>query len=111
MRTETLTVQRGKTNAMSNRSNTSHTVQGFFAWGSSGSSTGKFNIDYDHRESAGVTAQLYVRRGSDVQSRDRILRSNGQEYAVIGHSMWDQDSPLTGSNFGFMLFQVESANG
>lgn len=105
MKTETLTVERGKTDAMSNRSNIPHTVQGFFAWGD------RFSEDYNHRESASISPKLYVRRGSDVKARDRIVRSNGQAYAVIGHSLWDQDSPLTGRDFKWMLFQVESTDG
>ncbi|OMC55375.1 hypothetical protein A5747_13360 [Mycobacterium sp. IS-836] len=96
---------------MSNRVNTTHTVEGFFGWGYGARGTGRYRFDLDHKESATVTAQLWVKRGSDVKPRDRILRSNGQEYAVVGHSMWDQDSPITGRDFGYTLFQVVSTNG
>lgn len=111
MKTETLTVERGKTDVMSQRSNTSHTIQGVFGWGTGSRSTGRFDVDLDRRESSSVTAQLYVKRGTDLQARDRVLRANGQEYAVVGHSMWDQDSPLTGRNFGWTVYQVQSTNG
>ena len=56
-------------------------------------------------------AEMYVRRGADVQARDRIIRSNGEKYVVSGHSLWDQVHPHTGRDFGWMMFQLESANG
>jgi hypothetical protein len=111
VKTEKLTVARGKTDSMSNRANATHTVDGFFSWGYGSRGTGRYKIDLDHKESSIVTAQLWVKRGSDVKARDRITRANGQQYAVVGHSMWDQDNPLTGHNFGWTLFEVISTNG
>lgn len=111
MKTETVTVERGATDAMSNRTNTNHTIGVIFEWGTGTRSTGRFALDRDHRESATVTARIFVKRGTDVQARDRILRSNGQEYIVVGHSMWDQANPITGHDFGYMTFQVTSASG
>jgi hypothetical protein len=111
VKTEKLTVRRGKTDAMANRVNTTHTVDGFFAWGSGARSSVHFDADYDRRESAAVSTELYVRRGADVRARDRIERFNGEVYSVVGHVLWDQDSPLTGHNFGWAIFNVESVNG
>lgn len=110
MITETLTVSRGKTDSMSKRTNTPHSVQGVLAWGTGSRSTGRFNSDLGNKESSSMTAQLYVRRGSDVKARDRIIRSNGEKYSVVGHSLWDQRNPLTGHDMGWAVFQLESAN-
>lgn len=111
MVTETLTVSRGKTDSMSNRSNTAHTVEGVLAWGIGSRGSGRFRFDIDRQESASVTARLYVQRGADVQARDRITRANGQAYAVVGHSLWDQQNPLTGHDFGWMTFEIVSTDG
>lgn len=104
MITEQITVRRGATDAMSERANTTHTVQGIFAWS-------RHTDDTDRRESASTTVQLYVRRGADIQARDRLTRTNGEAYRVVGHSMWDQASPYTGKDFGWKVFQLESMTG
>jgi hypothetical protein len=103
--TETLTVSRGATDAMGNRTTAgTHTVPGVFAWRG-------FTADRDHHDSAGTTAELYVKRDADVQARDRITRPNGQTYAVVGHAVWEQNHPITGRDFGWKVFQVESLSG
>lgn len=111
MITETLTVFRGSTDRMADRvTDSTHTVQGVIAWGGARANA-RFSKDRTRRESAGVTAELYVKRGTDLQARDRIERSNGQVYIVTGHSLWDQVQPQSGHNFGWMVFQVEASNG
>lgn len=113
---ETITVNRGATNKMSQRETTStHTVQACFAWGQSGKSTGKYGASTTGRESATITAQLFVPRGTDVQARDRLLRANGEAYAVVGHELWSEDFAL-GDGFDddldeLVVFQVVSTNG
>lgn len=103
--TETLTVSRGATDKYAQRTTTeTHTVQGVFAWHG-------FTADHDRQESAKTTAELYVARGSDIQARDRITRPNGEKYAVVGHSMWDQPHPMSGHDFAWCVFQVQSING
>jgi hypothetical protein len=104
--TETLTVSRGATDKYAERTTTeTHTVEGVFAWS-------RFTDNKrDRQESASTTVDLYVPRGSDVEARDRITRSNGETYAVVGHAMWDQDHPVTGRDFGWMVFQLQSTNG
>lgn len=113
---ETITVNRGFTNNKSERETTStHTAEACFAWGQSGKSTGKFGASTTGRESATITAQLFVPRGEDVQARDRLLRANGEAYAVVGHSLWGEDFAL-GDGYDddldeLVVFQVASTNG
>lgn len=105
MITETLTVSRGSTDKMSKRTtDATHSVEGVFSWG-------RYRSDWDGRESAATTTELYVERGADVKARDRIARTNGEKYVVVGHPMWDQGQPQTGHDFGYMVVQLESANG
>lgn len=109
---ETLTVLRGATDAMSNRVVTAiGSVEAIFAWGSGARGTGRFGSVAKRDESASITANVYVPRGSDVQARDRLIRNNGEEYAVVGHPLWDQLSPFTGHDFGYMVLQVQATNG
>ncbi|ANR90489.1 hypothetical protein [Mycobacterium avium] len=112
MITETLTIYRGATDKYGEPNKQPHgAITGVLAWGTSGKSSAKFNLSNDKSgESAGVTAQLYVKRGADLKPRDRIQRTNGEQYAIVGHSLWDQASPMTGRDFGWMTFQIESTN-
>lgn len=116
MNFETVTVNRGATNKMAQReTNSTHTVQACFAWGQSGKSTGKYGATTTGMESAQITAQLFVARGADVQARDRLLRSNGEGYAVVGHELWGEDF-FFGDGFdddldSLIAFQVVSTNG
>ncbi|SHT52912.1 Uncharacterised protein [Mycobacteroides abscessus subsp. abscessus] len=112
MVTETVQVFRGDTDKYGNPNKTPHgTAQVVFAWGS-GKQSGRFRGTRSGRDEATViTAELFVARGTDLKARDRIVRSNGEKYAVVGHQMWDQVEPLSGYDFGWMSFQVESANG
>lgn len=109
MVTETITVSRGKTDVMSVRSNTDHTIQAVFTW--SYGARAHFRPNMDRRESATVVAQLMVQRGTDLQARDRIKRSNGETYIVVGHQLWDQVNPISGMDYKWMIFELESGNG
>lgn len=51
-------------------------------------------------------AQLFVPRGSDVKSGDRIPY-RGLVYVVSGPASGDQVHPFTEHDFGFMAFNVE----
>lgn len=103
---------RGATDNMSKRIEVANgTVQAVFAWGSGARGTGRFGSVNTHKESASITANVYVPRGSDVKARDRLVRANGEKYVVVGHPLWDQASPFTGRDFGYMLLQVESYSG
>ena len=111
MVTETVTVYRGDTDNRGNPNKTVHgTVHGVFAWGS-GRSSGRFSGGAKRSEGAVISAEFYVPRGTDLKARDRVLRSNGEKYAVVGHGLWDQIEPLGGYDFGWVAFQLESANG
>ncbi|ALA48429.1 head-tail adaptor [Mycobacterium phage Lolly9] len=111
MNEETLTVTRGDTDKYGNPNKEAHgTVKGIFAWGP-GTSTNKFGRDRNFKgESNSLTAELYVKRGSDLKARDRVQRANGELYAVVGHAAWDQNDPFGGYDFGYMVFQVEAVN-
>lgn len=111
MHTETVTVDRGETDKTGKRtSEGTHNVEAIFGW-SSGRANTRFRSRDGRQESFSLMAEMYVRRGADVQARDRIIRSNGEKYVVSGHSLWDQVHPHTGRDFGWMMFQLESANG
>lgn len=111
MVTETVRVLRGDTDKYGNpNKNASGTAEVVFAWGA-GRRADRFQITRGKDEATTITAQIYCARGTDLKARDRIVRSNGEKYAVVGHQSWDQNDPLSGYDFGWMTFQVESANG
>lgn len=111
MVTETVQVFRGDTDKYGNPNKTPHgTAQVVFAWGS-GRRADRFQSSRGKDEAATVSVQLFVERGTDLKARDRIVRSNGEKYAVVGHQMWDQVEPHGGYDFGWMIFNAESANG
>ena len=109
MITETLTVYRGATDKMGNVNRPIHgTVQGVVAWGQ-GTGTGRYSDASGFKgEANNFTAQLFVPRGTDLANRDRIKRGNGDQYRIIGNAAWDQPHPMTGHDFGWTVFQMES---
>lgn len=110
--TEKVTVFRGGTDKYGNPNKAVHgTVDGVFAWGGSRGNGARFTQSNDRREAAAINADFYVARGTDVRARDRLKRSNGEEYTVVGHALWDQHHPMDGFDFGWMVFNVESLNG
>lgn len=110
--TEQVTILRGETDNMSKRNEVEHgPIAAMFSWGIGARGSGRFRDTRTRNESATISAELYVPRGSDVQPRDRIVRGNGQKYVVVGHALWDQLSGYTAHDFGWMGFQVESTNG
>lgn len=112
MVTETVQVKRGGTDRMGVPNKSAHgTAEVVFAWGAGSRSVGSFSRKGERGESAAITGQIYVARGEDLKARDRIVRSNGEEYVIVGHALWDQDDPFGGYDFGWMVFQVESYNG
>lgn len=109
MITESVAVYRGGTDRYGNPNKTPHgSVDGVFAWGTGSSSYRAFPDRTGKREAQRIFADLYVPRGTDLKARDRIKRANGDEYAVISPALWDQPHPMTGHNFGWMVFQVEA---
>lgn len=110
---ETVSVYRGGVDRKGNVDKSAHgTVDVAFAWGTSGRSTGRFASSSDERqESADITSQVYVLKGTDLRARDRIERSNGERYAVIGHPLWWQPNELEVFGGVWVVFQVEAMNG
>lgn len=112
MISESVTVYRGDTDKYGNPTKAPHgSVSGVFAWGTGSSSYRAFPDHAGKRESTRAIADLYVPRGTDLTARDRIKRANRDEYVVVGNPLWDQPHPVTGHNFGWMVFQVEAISG
>lgn len=106
MITETLQVFRGDTDKHGNANKTAHhVIQGVFSWGT-GTTSARFRGSNERQESATLTVELYVPRSVDLKQRDRVKRANGDWYSVVGHAMYDQPSPMTGTDFGFKAYQV-----
>ncbi len=88
------------------------TIEGLIGWGE-GNGTG-FRQAWSRLrgESNSVSATLFVRKGTDVKVRDRIVRSNGQAF-VVGPILWDQDEPFGGDPFldQDVVHQLEPFNG
>lgn len=106
---ETLTVFRGNSDKYGNPNKQPHgTIQGLIGWGSS---RGPRYTDL-RGESNKISATLFVRKGTDVKVRDRIVRSNGQEF-IVGPVMWDEPEPFGGDLFldEDVVHQLESGNG
>lgn len=105
---ETVSVYRGDTDRKGNpvKSPTGR-ADVVFAWGGMTRSGGRF----DRQESAENSPQVYVVKGADVKARDRIERSNGERYAVIGHPMLDQPDELEVFGRVWVVFDVEAMNG
>jgi hypothetical protein len=109
---EPVTVIRGENDRKGNANRTPQAVVDVaFAWGTSGRSTGRYTSSNDRQESADITSQVYVPYGEDVRARDRIERSNGERYSVIGHPLWWQPNELEVFGSRWVVFQVEAMNG
>lgn len=103
--TESLTVYRGDTDKYGNPTKQEHgTVQGVLVWGTTQPSTPVG----ERGESASTGAELYVAKGTDLRAKDRVKRANGDTYRVIGGAQWDQPHPVTGRDFGWQVFRLES---
>ncbi|MDO3067868.1 hypothetical protein P5W11_06485 [Mycobacteroides abscessus subsp. bolletii] len=106
---ETLTVIRGGSDKYGNPNKQPHgTIQGLIGWGTS---RGAFFKDL-RGESNKISATLFVRKGTDVQVRDRIVRKNGQKF-IVGPVMWDEPEPFGGDPFldEDVVHLLESDNG
>jgi hypothetical protein len=103
--TETLRVLRGDADKYGNPNKTDHgTVQGVLSWGTVSPTT----PEGGRGESASTGAELFVRRGTDLQPRDRVTREDGQAFRVVGGGQWDRNHPMTARNFGWVLYRLES---
>lgn len=53
--------------------------------------------------------RLFVPRGSNIMAADKFVYQ-GRELRVAGWRIGDQDHPLTGDDFGWMYFEIESGS-
>ena len=112
VRGETLTVYRGGTDKYGNPNKSKGSdVDGVFAWASGATGTRWSQGSVSKADSSSAQIELYVKRGVDLRARDRVVRSNGEQYAVVGRASWDQDFPFDGYDFGYVVFQLEAMNG
>lgn len=104
---ETVTVLRGDTDRKGNPSKSASGTAGVvFSWGGLTLSQGEFR----RQESAESSPEVFAPKGVDIRARDRLQRSNGERYAVVGHAMWDSPGlDVFGSEW--VVFQVEAING
>lgn len=108
---ETLKVFRGDTDKYGNPNKVAHgSIEGIFGWGNRQTTAGFNAGKFARSDGRSLAADLYVERGVDIRARDRIERANGQQYAVVGFGMWDQNFPFDGYDFGYMVVQVEAIN-
>lgn len=103
---ETLSVARGSTDKKANRETTStHTITGVIGWGTWSPNRG------ERAESAKGDAELYVAKGVDLRTRDRVTRSSGQTFAVVAGPLWDQPHPMSGRHYGWSVFTLHAMSG
>lgn len=79
-----------------------HTIDNCVFWWSSVSE------NTDRRQTSIVTGSLALPRGSDIKSTDRVEMANGSKWTVVGPPQWDQDHPLSGRDFGYMIVEMRS---
>ena len=79
-----------------------------FQWASAASVGLRFHPDDRFQETTGLSAVMFVPRGSTpaIEPRDR-LKFNGETYQVVGDRAWDENHPVTNYNFGHYMVQVE----
>ncbi|RUP29750.1 MAG: hypothetical protein EKK51_18805 [Mycolicibacterium sp.] len=107
MVTETLSVYRGDTDKYGNADKQLNgTIQGVVSWGQYARNGEKMRA-----ESASVSVELFVKRGTDLKPRDRVVRADGQVFMVVGGSMWDQLHPMTGFDFGWTAYRLDAVTG
>ena len=103
---ESVTVYRGETDRKGNVNKEPHgSINVVFGWGSLSRSRS------DYQESADTTPQVFAAVGTDLRARDRIERSNGERYSVIGHPLWWQPNELEVFDTVWVVFQLEAMNG
>lgn len=83
------------------------TVDVVFAWGGVSRTMGRF----DRQESAEHSPEMYVPAGADVRARDRVERSNGERYSVVGTALWNQPGGVEVFGDVWVVFELESMNG
>lgn len=48
---------------------------------------------------------LFVPRGSDLRNGDRVTYQ-GRTFGIVGEAQWDMDHPLTGEDFGYVVYTI-----
>lgn len=62
---------------------------------------------FDRRQTSTVLGNLGVPRGSDLRQGDVVILADGRRFSTIGAPQWDQASPLSGHNFGYMVAKLQ----
>lgn len=105
---ETVTVYRGETDRKGNATKSAAGSVGVvFSWSAASMNQG----DFGRRESSDSSPEVFTPRGADLRARDRIERSNGERYAVLGHPMWWQPGGVEVFGSEWIVFKVEAING
>lgn len=60
----------------------------------------------DGGEVTTTTVRAFIPRGADIRPSDRLSLPGGM-FHVTGAPMWDQRHPLTGTDFGFKVVELE----
>ena len=103
---EVLTVTRGFTDNLGNRETTgTHEVRAALTSGTWSRNTGQ------RAESSKGGAELYAVKGVDLRPRDRVTRPTGQTFTVVAGPLWDVLHPVTGHDFGVVVYQLEAVGG
>lgn len=81
-----------------------------FQWAHATSVGLRFHPTDNFQETWDVSAAMYIPRDAAVQIEDKDrIKMNGRTYQVVGDRAWAEDHPMTGTNFGYCMVQVEVA--
>lgn len=62
---------------------------------------------FNRRQTSTVLGNLGIPRGSDLKQGDIVILANGRRFMTIGDPQWDEDSPLSGHVFGYMVSKLQ----
>lgn len=64
--------------------------------------------DVERRETTVETGTLFVPRGTDVVSTDKLVAPSGRRYDATSDLQWDMAHPMTGRDFGYAAVRVRA---
>ncbi|BCO56083.1 hypothetical protein MINTM005_13270 [Mycobacterium intracellulare] len=78
-------------------------------WASASSAALRFHPSDKFEETASLSAVLFCPSNAAIrlQARDRIVMG-GRKFQVVGERAWDEPHPMTGTDFGYYMMQVET---
>ena len=63
------------------------------------------------QETSSLLPVIFAPRDAAIQLRERDrVKLNGDTYRIIGDRVWDEDHPMTGSNFGYYMIQAQKVS-